>query len=105
MVTDLVREPRSVLAKQSSKFEPLQRDPAIGLLLKHLRAGCTDREVDRPVRLQQDVEQAEAVGRAAGAGHGEHEIGGGHSKYDIRSAEHPVSSTQDTENHWELLPR
>ena len=57
------------LAQQIGQLKTVQTNLAFELLLQHLHGGGTEREMDRPARLQKDFQQAHTVRSSTGAAH------------------------------------
>src|SRR5262249_33516825 len=65
---------------QVRQLEAIQADVPVEFALDYLDGGRADAEVDGPSGLQQHLEQAHPVGRAAGTSEGQDEVGGGHAR-------------------------
>src|SRR5262249_8640274 len=66
------------LAQQIPQGELIEAHAPVELLLDHLGRRRAEGEVDRAPGAEQHFQQAHAVRRAAGAGHGDDEVGGCH---------------------------
>src|SRR5579883_1000871 len=72
----VVSDPPLAEFAEDGRVERLERDLDPQLLAEHLRPARADRQMDVPARPAEGLEQGHGIGRAAGAGHGQDEVGG-----------------------------